>query len=261
MNHKLVQMIVGPAIVLGSVTFVGWRVVTVRSQRTPHYAILDDRSGSHPNGCASMLGLAEIILQNEPIAVHSTLTILVTGDKATANEPLQIARYSLHHSHRAIEGRKAAARREQQLLSDLQKKCNAAPTAPVSPIYLGVKEALADLHAQGCSDGSGCKLYVDSDAKENVEMNLRKALNGASSLNSGLPTKISNRGIKVVFCGFAVTASESTDRLHLRDAKERTPGREARLARAWESLFTDTADFSFEPYCPNANVVTPGGTQ
>jgi hypothetical protein len=40
--------------------FVGWRVHASRTQPVPQYEIVEDLSGSHPDGCSSLLGRASL---------------------------------------------------------------------------------------------------------------------------------------------------------------------------------------------------------
>ncbi len=233
--------------------FVGWRVYSSRIQQVPHYEIVEDRSGSHPDGCSSLLGLAEQIMQKEPATSKSQLTILVIGDGTSANEPLRLAKYSIPRTSKAIEGLGANRRRQQELLADLLHKCQSLRSTTVSPIFLAIVEGLADLRAQGCAQNSGCKLYVDSDGEENVDRRIRKALSGAPKPPQILPTPANNNGIPVTFCGLAVTATGAIDASRPLTTLVRDPGREDRMQRTWQSLFTVPGLVNFKPYCPNTS--------
>ena len=119
------------------------------------------------------MGLAQQIVQDEPALAKSQLTVLITGDRATANEPSQLARYSIPRTRKAIEGHAASERAQRDLLADLTHRCEAIHSASTSPIFLAITEALADLRAQGCAPNSGCKLYIDSDGEENADPAIR----------------------------------------------------------------------------------------
>jgi hypothetical protein len=237
---------------VASAGFVGWRVHAVRPQDAPHFELVEDPSISHLNGCESVLGLAEQALLTEGTSSGSSLTILEIGDETTANEPWQLGRYSIPKSRKVIEGRTANARRQQDLLRDIWNKCQTVRRTTISPIFLGVKQAIADLRAQGCSQTSHCQVFVDSDLEENVEASIKKSLNRTVDEEFILPSPIENEGIKIAFCGLAVTTGRLVDSSSkgLRRAPARTPAREDRLREIWRSLFTQQAAVKFEPYCP-----------
>ena len=235
-----------------SVGFVGWRVYTVRTQDTPHFELVQDPSLSHTEGCESLLGLAERALRTDGVSSGSTLTVLVIGNEDTANEPWQLWRYSIPRTRKVLEGRTANLRRQQDVLHDIWNRCQTVRRTTISPIFLGVKQAIADLRAQGCSRTSHCELFVDSDLEENVEASIKKSLNSIGDGKRMLQSPIKNDGIDVVFCGLAVTAGRIVDPSgrEFRKGSPRNPGREDRLREIWLSLFTKPEVVRFEPYCP-----------
>jgi len=235
-----------------SVGFVVWRVHAVRAQGAQHFALVEDRSMSHEEGCESLLGLAERALRTEGVSSSSTLTVLVIGDEATANEPWQLGRYSIPRTRKVLEGRTANLRRQQDVLHDIWNKCQAVHRTRISPIFLGVKQAIADLRAQGCSETSHCELFVDSDLEENVETSIKKTLNNPSGGMRILPSPLNNDGIDVTFCGLAVTAGRIVDPSgrEIRKASPRNSRREDRLRQIWLTLFTRPEAVRFQPYCP-----------
>jgi hypothetical protein len=223
----------------------------VRTKETPHFEIVEDPSFSHKQGCESLLGLVEQAVSADGASPGSTLTVLVLGDKATANEPWELGRYSIPRTRKALEGRSANLRRRQDLLRDVLKKCQALRPTNISPIFLGVKQAVADLRAKGCTRTSRCKLFVDSDLEENVEASIRRSLNSANGEMSILPAPINNDGIDVTFCGLAVTAGHIVDlsgRKTFR-ASPRNSRHEDRLRQVWATVFSRPEAVKFEPYC------------
>lgn len=235
-----------------SVGFVAWRVHAVRAQDAQYFALVEDRSMSHEEGCESLLGLAEQALRTEGVSSSSILTVLVIGDEATANEPWQLGRYSIPRARKVLEGRTANLRRQQDVLHDIWNKCQTVRRTTISPIFLGVKQAIADLRAQGCSGTSHCELFVDSNLEENVETSIKKSLNNPSGGTRLLPPPINNDGIDVAFCGLAVTAGHIVDPSgkEIRKAPPRNSGRDDRLRQTWLRLFTRPETVRFEPYCP-----------
>jgi hypothetical protein len=232
--------------------FVGWRVHAVRTQAAPHVEIVEDPSLSHAEGCEAMLGLAEQALRAEGVSSRSTLTVLVLGNEATANEPWRLGRYAIPTTRKALEGRAANLRRQQDVLRDIWSKCQTVRRTTISPIFLGVKQAIADLRAQGCTGTSRCRLLVDSDLEENAETSIEKSLNSPRGGTRILPSPINNEGIEVDFCGLAVTAGRIVDPSgrETRKASPRNSSREDRLRQVWRTLFTRPEAVRFEPYCP-----------
>jgi hypothetical protein len=241
------------AIVLcgASVGFIGWRVHSMRDLEIPHDEIVEDFSASHDVGCESLQGLAEQALQSDNPASGSTITVLVLGDQSNADEPRRMATYSIPTIRKVLEGRNEIAQQRAAILADLRNKCLSLPRTMVSPIFLGVKQAIADLSAQGCSEKSHCRVFVDSDLEENVETSIKEALNRVRKTGSALPVPLDNEGIEVSFCGFAVTSGQIVDAPGRKILKTspRDPGRDDRLQQVWRSLFTNPEAVSFEPYC------------
>jgi len=235
-----------------SVGFVFWRVHAVRAQPTPHFAIVEDPSLSHPKGCEAVLGLAEQALRTEGVSSGSTLTVLVIGDQATANEPWQLGRYDIPKTRKVLEGRSANLRRQQDVLRDIRTKCETVRRTTISPIFLGVTQAIADLRAHGCKETSQCWILVDSDLEENVEISIKEAISRARSTKLGLPPLLDNQGIEMSFCGLAVTAGRIANLAgrEIQRALPRNSGRDDRLRQVWRSLFTQPDHLNFEPYCP-----------
>jgi hypothetical protein len=234
--------------------FVGWRIHVLANHSAPQFEIVEDPSLSHPGGCESLLGLTEQSLRADSVSQDSTLTVLVLGDATTANEPWQLGIYSIPTTRKVLEGRTATSQRRQDVLRNILNKCQAVRRTTVSPIFLGVKQAVADLRAQGCSETSHCQLSVNSDLEENVETSIKKSLNETTGQKANLPL-IENNGIGVTFCGLAVTTGRLVDSSSkgFRKAPPRTPAREDRLRTIWRSLFTQQSTVTFEPYCPQPN--------
>jgi hypothetical protein len=211
-----------------------------------------DPSLSHPEGCDSLLGLADQVLHTDGISRDSKLTVLVLGDASTANEPWQLGRYSIPVMRRALEGKASNQQGLDELLGDIRRKCGAIHRTNVSPIFLGVKQAVADLSAHGCKESSHCRIFVDSDLEENVETSIKEGLNRTRNAKLLLSSPIENNGIEISFCGLAVTAGRAlrpSGKEVLR-AVPRDPGRDDRLPQVWRSIFTRPDLVRFEPYCP-----------
>jgi hypothetical protein len=234
------------------VGFVGWRTYVHTHRSTPHFVVVADPSLSHLGSCESLLGLAEQSLRADGASQDSTLTVLVLGDTSTANEPWKMGQYSFPLTTKVLEGKSANTRRRDELLADIRRKCEAIRRTSVSPIFLGVKQAVADLHAHGCKAASHCRVFVDSDLEENAEPSIKNVLNRAHNTKHPLPTPLDNQGVEVSFCGLAVTAGPMANLpgKEIHRTLPRDQGRDDRLQQVWRSLFTNPELLRFEPYCP-----------
>ena len=228
-----------------------WRIHTMRSEPVNHFGILQDPSISFTGGCESAVGSAEQMLRGPGVSTRSKLILLVLGDGATANEPRELGKYDIPVSRKVIEGRKANERRKTALLQEISKTCDLVRPTSLSPIFMGVRQAIADLRAEGCTEVSLCELQVDSDLEENVEAGIKSSLDRARKRNP-LPAALDNDGIDVTFCGYAATAGRITDPTgrEVRKFTGRNPAREDRMQQIWRSLFMSPERVKFEPYCP-----------
>jgi hypothetical protein len=154
-------------------------------------------------------------------------------------------------TQKVLEGKSANLRRQEELLSDIQSKCKTIRRTSISPIFLGVRQAIADLRAHECEENSLCKVFVDSDLEENVESSIKEGLDKRHSTRHFSTEPLDNQGIGVTFCGVAVTtprtmnsSGEETRRTLTRDSD-----REENLRMVWRSLFTQPELVKFEPYC------------
>lgn len=236
--------------------FIVWRLHAVKRTVSPQFEIVDDPSGSHGPVCTSLQGLAARVLGLPGATSQSTLTVLFLGDQSTANEPRRIGSYPIPTIRRVAEGRNEIARQRGKLLANIQNKCKSVRQTNISPIFLGVKQAVADLRAEGCRAGSGCRLYVDSDLEENVETSIKRSIHISSGGAPSMPPLIDNAGITVAFCGTAVVVSHITSPPG-RDGgtvAPRNAGQEDRFRRVWRGLFDQQEGVTFAPYCPEPDV-------
>jgi hypothetical protein len=251
MNTRILLAVVCSVFCVG---FVGWRVHVHANRLTRHFVVVADPSQSHPESCESLLGLSEQALHADGVSQESSITVLALGDASTANEPWQLGRYSFPAANKVLEGKGANARRQDGLLADIRRKCETIRRTSISPIFLGVKQAVADLRAHGCNTTSHCQIFVDSDLEENAELSIKDALNRKHITKVALPTPLDNQGIGVSFCGLAVTGGRISNpsEKEIQRGLPRDQGREDRLRQVWRSLFTQPESVSFEPYCPLA---------
>ncbi len=237
--------------------FVGWRVHAMSGATVNHFAILEDPSTSYTGECEAAIGSAEEILHSPGASLRSKLIFLALGDSLTANEPRELGKYDLPISRKVIEGERTKERHEAALVEKISRACRSVRPTAISPIFLGVKQALADLKTAGCAKGSDCKLWVNSDLEENVEPSIRSRINHVGGRGS-LPAALDNEGIGVTFCGYASTAGRVLDPTgnEKRGFGARSPAREDRMQNVWRSLFVNAEHVRFEPYCPKPGTST-----
>jgi hypothetical protein len=258
MKHPFVILI---SACVATVGFVGWRMHTMRSHMVNQFEEVQDPSLSFTGGCGSMVGSAEAVLRNPNVSAQSTLTVLVLGDDSTAREPRRLATYAIPTSRKVIEGKRANVERQASLLQDLRARCESVRPTSVSPIFLGVKQAIADLGAEGCKEGSACGLWVTTDLEENGVRAIKERLDHAHGAKEPLPAPLDNSGINVTFCGFAQTAGQLVDPTgrEIRRAVARDPRRDDRLQAVWRALFTNPELVNFNPYCPEPSMLQAHG--
>lgn len=245
---------------LGSVGFVAWRVQAMRERETPHFEIVKDPSASHGGGCESLIGLTGHVLEANTASPGSTITVLILGDQSTASEPWRMGTYLVPMVRKVLEGRSVKLRQQQQILRDISGKCQTLRRTTISPIFLGVTRAVADLHSRGCKPTSHCHLFVDTDLEENVEPAIRKALLKNDGPKHTSLSPVDNTGIGVIFCGIAVADGRSHDRAENapRQFVTRDSDRVKRTQEIWRSLFAKPGTVRFEPYCPNSTELERG---
>lgn len=233
--------------------FVGWRVHHMHNRPVSYAGIVEDPSASHPGGCSSVQGITEQLLDSHAVPPGSWLTVLAIGDESTANEPKLLARYQIPVNRRIMEGSRTALRRRQEILDDLKLRCGQLHATMVSPIFQGVKQGIADLRRLGCGSGSDCKLWIDSDLEENAITAIKTMLEDPGNNGHALPIPLDNEGIRVAFCGLAVTAGRIIGPAgrEIRKARPRNPSHDDNLRRTWALLFAKPELVTFDPFCPD----------
>jgi hypothetical protein len=249
---KKTSTLLVPLVSLAVVAFAGWRVYAMKREPVNHFAILEDPSLSYTGRCQATVGSAEHILRGPRVSRGSKLILLVLGDSRTANEPRELGKYDMPISSKVIEGRKANERRQQALLQEISNKCRSIGSTSLSPIFIGVRQAIADLRGEGCTEISHCELWVSSDLEENVEAGIKGRLS-RTPRQGPLPAALDNNGIDVTFCGYATTAGQTAHPRgrEVRRFTGRSSARDDRLQGVWTSLLTNPERVRFQPYCPS----------
>lgn len=250
MNPRLKIAAVLGIVALAVIGVATGKTFFLKSGPVPHALLLSDWSSSAPADCASVVAMARQQMQLIKARSGSTITVSVTGDEATANEPRYVGTFAIPVSERAVEGTKIVGRRQEELLSQIDDRCRQMPVARKSSIFLGLKNGVEQLKGKGCDQRSGCLLFLKSDLQENVEPQIAAALKGKES-PSKLPNPIDNRGIKISICGIAETKGL------VKDAdgapKQLTRNRDAEqfdlIRMVWSSLFAAPDLVTYSAFC------------
>lgn len=218
--------------------FVAWRL------RTPPLAsitaaVLIDRSDSMQNPCAALADTTGRVLQLSADRAGSTLAVFLTGDPASANQPLLLASRAAPMRTRLLKGSQFLQLARTAFSDELKTLCVQQPTTRTSPIYSALKDAVNHLRAVDLP-GSDRRLLVVSDLRENVDPAITKALTQPLGTKIRSPIPIDNTAVSVIVCGYAQT------RDHQRLQNER-------LIEVWSQLFTDPTLVRFEPFCASTS--------
>jgi len=227
--------------------FMAWRFNVAQSAQRPvsHAVLIADRSVSTYGQCEALLGLTQLVFTLPGMGKGSTLSVLLTGDKTSGNEPASLASYEVPFSNRVMEQKKVIQNRQGAILKDLAERCERIVSTGESPVLLAVSRGVEQLRGLGCKPEGLCYLYASSDGLENSDAQLAKALKGERSKNTKPPAKIDNRGIHIVLCGLA--ALQDKRQAHTVEQTET-------LKAAWQVRFTDTVEF--QPFCPSLELPT-----
>lgn len=247
MKQSLILAIVAFMLVTG---FVAWRVYAMRHVSVVQIAVAYDPSLSYTGGCASLVGGTAAALRSPGVSANSTLSVLALGDEATAYQPRRLAVYQAPSGGRILKGNGAVDTQRAGILSDVRTRCEALAPTEVSPIFLGVQQALALLHAKGCKAKSHCRLWVATDLEETVNTSLVSALSIGHAVPRPNPV-LDNRGVSIIFCGYADTRGRDVGGAIARD-----PTRDERFETVWRGFFMQQRAVRFAPYCPQAPVMS-----
>lgn len=253
MNPKLKILFVLGALTIGLVGFALAKAFLFEKTPVPNSFVLLDWSDSTPDDCAAAVGLSRSGFTLPQMQRGSTVTLAVTGDESTANEPRSLGTYPVPISDKVFEGAKKNNQKLEDILSEIRGKCEQIPPVKKSSIFLAFKNAVAQLRSQGCGVKANCAILAKSDLQENVEPEIKAALRGNKASLSKLPAPIDNRGIRVTICGIAETkglVNEPNGK-----SRQLTQNRNAAsfdlIRQVWGGLFTEPQSVTFTSFCPN----------
>ena len=239
-------------LVLGGIAVLSigvWRTMT--APPLAHILVGVDRSRSVEPNCAGLRSAAEALLDRPGVGVGSTFTLLSMGAHARAPEPQLLLSASIPIPSDRVVGQSAQAKAYEQersaFLAGLASRCESIEETTHTPLYQMVERGLTHLRGlqEGCPPGASCVLLIKSDLLEDVQPELRAALDAATKdtdtpVPSALAGRLQNDGIDVIFCGTAEVRAP---------AKGTIAPPIAVRERIWRALFSRPEAVSFQPFC------------
>jgi hypothetical protein len=214
--------------------FVAWRLRTPPLESITA-AVLIDRSESMQNPCAALVDTTGRVLQLSADRPNSSLAVFVTGDLASANQPVLLASREAPTRTRLLKGSQLLQLERIAFTDELKRLCVQQPATRISPIYSALKDAVSHLHAVDLP-ANDRRLFVVSDLRENVDPAITKALAQPLGTKIRDPLPIDNTAVSVVVCGYAQT-------------RDHQSLQNERLIEVWRQLFADPTLVKFEPFC------------
>lgn len=220
---------------------------------TIHVAVLRDRSGSNGVGCDATVGLLAQGLNRLGQSKRSSMTLLVTGDAASADEPVDVPLpVPPRPSRKSIESPSAVGRQQSEYLREALSRCEQRGTSSHSPIYQAIARMIEHLRRAG-DDRSRRIALIQSDLEELSNAVIRDALRAPATPArlTRLPA-LDNTGIEVAVCGLAETrgTAQAADGPVVRFTRPRQQDGGARQRAVWAAIFTDADRVAFAPFCP-----------
>jgi len=214
-----------------------------------HVMVGDDSSISVEKKCADLRNALQSFLVNKPgIRDGSTLAFLVIG--ADFRNPDPSLRFSevIPVRSDSVYGQDEQKfhQAENQFFDKVEGICEAAEVRRSSPIYELVRQGIAHLRSVGCGPGGPCYYLIKTDLDEDIQPELRAAIeraakNPSAEVSPELSGSIDNRAVVIHVCG----TSEATPR---RETGRAPASPDARI-RIWRQLFTHPELVSFSPFC------------
>ncbi len=234
MNINIKKAATSVAVAASLVAFAGWRYIAIANAPSPpHSVLITDTSDSMQRDCdVEMRMVRALVLRSTRRG--ATLTLLQSGDDSTRLEPRMVFSETLppSPSMAPFGGRKKAVLAMKAFLQRASAACKGMGQTTQSPVVKAVRRGVTHLNSLRCNARSGCLLVVHSDMQDNDEL-ARQA-----QTVDGTASKIDNREIEVILCGFSEGKRD----------KDSAPT-EVLLAK-WKRLFV--APMTIAPFCGEA---------
>jgi len=200
-----------------------------------------DNSASQNLNCEALPVIALDALSGMHIGKRSRISIFTLGSPVSSWEPVKAIDMAAPRKGGSMFGG--------SFTDELKKACAGFAQVDSSSIFRALQVAVEHLRGEGCGEaGVPCKLVIESDGEENVT---RAFYAPAGGEGKGVPS-INNTGIRVIWCGYAVTDGGGAPR------GERTNA----LLTRWRAAFTEPSNVTFKPFCagtgPTRNAAIKG---
>lgn len=250
MNKKLILVFVALFVAIGISGFLGWAFYT--PPKSDHRGVVADSSfSSAVDRCSDVAKLAETELKKQPINDKTKLTIFLTGDQQTANEPRGLGSFDVPVQIKLTESNSVIAHSQSKILGQVKAKCEQFSQATNSSIFLAIKRTVEHLRSLGCDDSSKCEVLGQTDLQENADLRIKAAISGTPADMKKLPAPINNQGIAIKICGISqtkgVVVNQKGQKTQL--TQNRNLARADLIQEVWNKLFTHPELVVFSPYC------------
>ncbi len=237
-------------IVLGALAAAGVVSFAARPEPSPRQvsAVALDISATN-NRDAVCDDLVAIIKSATSVQSTHELTILASGGRDTANEPVKVASFALEPSRRLVEGKQAAHARRNQISVEAKQACDRLPIRQESPIFQMVDTATKYFANRRCgTDGLTCLILVRTDGIDETDAIMARRFRDSKFK---APPRIYNLHISVHFCGLSARRTTGKHRLpSLSDVE-----------RAFREEFTEPDLVSFSPDCSSQESLRGGSAR
>lgn len=191
----LAAAIVLALVVISFLVFTGEEEDTTR-----HYAVIAldvSASTSRASLCDDMARILEDELARSG---ERQITILGTGGRDTANEPVRLGSFKLERSVRVLEGKTSGEEKQIHILGEARRLCEKLPLRQESPIFNTVATATKYFSGIRCGEGGAtCSLMIRTDGVEEIDETVKRALTKPLTRSP----RIENTGVSIGFCGLA----------------------------------------------------------
>ena len=183
-----------------------------------HVAILSDRSPSiedgHGSGCRGLMWMVERAIELPDVGSHSRIQAFWTGN-GVGNTIVAIATPLVLPPPLTPDERARQRRARLSAERPIQAACAADTTASqTSPVWLSIRDVVAQMRSWGCAADHACTLLVQSDLQETDTDGIRRALHGA--VHPTLPTPLDLSGLDVHVCGLGASTEPLDDTVRTR---------------------------------------------
>lgn len=206
------------------------------SSKAPrHVALLTDRSPSiedgHGSSCTGVRWMLGKALESPGVGPHSHVQAFTTGN-GVGNSIIPLGAPMVMPPPLTSDQDQLRLLLLQRGRKPIEAACAQLTPSETSPLWLALRDTVAQMQSWGCDDMHPCTLWMQTDLQETDDLGIRQALRAKTGAK--LPAPLRAPGINVSACGLGA----STERV---DAALR-----ARTEEVWGQL---VPGMTFAPIC------------